>query len=240
MAQTSQSPKAPSPRGATGRIGSLKLAPVKTASAVKVTIGGKIHEVKGVGRVELTKILQTANSRRAQGTWGGGYAALRRRRGADFGDPGRDRPACVAGLSGDHRTVPRDRGRPGAGARAWPSQGGGNPRAPGDAERCGLRDAPWLVAGGGERPTAKHEVLGLEGAKRGVKYPEWQVGDDGKPFAALPALFERLGGGPWAVYRFLNAAPRRTGGRTGLEALRQGDAAAVLDAAEGVAGGTFA
>lgn len=52
-----------------------------------------------------------------------------------------------------------------------------------------------------------HQVLGLGGAKRGFRFPAWQVGEDGKPFAALPRLFERLGGGLWAVYRSLTSRP---------------------------------
>src|SRR5205807_568545 len=48
----------------------------------------------------------------------------------------------------------------------------------------------------------RRRVLGLEGAKRGYRFPVWQIGNDGKPFAAIPDLFDRLGGSPWAVYRF--------------------------------------
>jgi len=48
-------------------------------------------------------------------------------------------------------------------------------------------------------------ILGLDGAKRGFRFPVWQLDADGKPFAELAMLHERLGG-PWAVYRFL-AAP---------------------------------
>jgi hypothetical protein len=85
-----------------------------------------------------------------------------------------------------------------------------------------------------------HQVLALDGAKRGFRFPAWQVGDDGKPFAAIPALFERLGGGPWAVYRFLVQTHPELEGLTAREALRRGRAADVLDVAEGVAQGTFA
>ena len=67
-----------------------------------------------------------------------------------------------------------------------------------------------------------HQVLGLEGAKRGFRFPAWQVDEDGKPFAALPRLFERLGGGPWSVYRFLVQPHPELDGMTGREALRRG------------------
>lgn len=84
------------------------------------------------------------------------------------------------------------------------------------------------------------QVLGLDGAKRGFRFPEWQIGDDGKPFEALPALFERLGGGPWAVYRFLVQHHPELDGLTGREALRRGRSAEALEVAESIARGSFA
>jgi len=85
-----------------------------------------------------------------------------------------------------------------------------------------------------------HQVLGLEGAKRGFRFPDWQVGKDGKPFAALPGLFERLGGGPWSVYRFLVQSHPELDGMTGREALRRGKAAEALAVADSIARGDFA
>jgi hypothetical protein len=84
------------------------------------------------------------------------------------------------------------------------------------------------------------QVLGLEGARRGYRFPAWQVGEDGKPFAALPALFERLGGLPWTIYRFLVQSHAELGGMTGRDALRRGQMAQTIDAAESVARGDFA
>jgi DNA-binding transcriptional regulator YiaG len=78
-----------------------------------------------------------------------------------------------------------------------------------------------------------HKVLGLDGATRGYRFPEWQIGGDGKPFAVLPELFDRLGG-PWAVYRFLVQQHAELGGVTARDALRRGRNAAVLEAAESV------
>lgn len=85
-----------------------------------------------------------------------------------------------------------------------------------------------------------HQVLGLDGAKRGFRFPAWQVGEDGKPFAALPRLFERLGGGPWAVYRFLVQAHPELDGMTGREALRRGKSDEALAVADSIADGAFA
>jgi hypothetical protein len=79
-----------------------------------------------------------------------------------------------------------------------------------------------------------HQLLGLEGAKRGYRFPQWQIGADGKPFEALPALFDRLGGSPWAVYRFLVQRHAELGGLTGREALAKGRSAQTIEAAESV------
>ncbi len=77
------------------------------------------------------------------------------------------------------------------------------------------------------------QILGLDGAKRGFRFPVWQLDADGKPFADLAVLHERLGG-PWAVYRFLVQPHGELGGLTGREALERGKAKAALDAAESV------
>jgi hypothetical protein len=85
-----------------------------------------------------------------------------------------------------------------------------------------------------------HQVLGLQGATRGYRYPVWQIGADGRPFAALPKLFENLTGGPWTVYRFLTQHHDALDGLTGLEALQHGREAAAIEAASGIAQATFA
>jgi hypothetical protein len=81
----------------------------------------------------------------------------------------------------------------------------------------------------------KNQVLGLEGATRGFRFPAWQVGPDGKPFRALPQLFDRLGGDTWDVYRFLVQHHSELGGLTGREALQKGHVKEVVEAAESVA-----
>lgn len=81
----------------------------------------------------------------------------------------------------------------------------------------------------------KNQVLGLEGATRGFRFPAWQVGSDGKPFRTLPQLFERLGGDAWAVYRFLVQHHPELGGMTGKDALEKRRADEVVEAAESVA-----
>uniref|UniRef100_E6VPH5 Uncharacterized protein n=1 Tax=Rhodopseudomonas palustris (strain DX-1) TaxID=652103 RepID=E6VPH5_RHOPX len=77
------------------------------------------------------------------------------------------------------------------------------------------------------------QVLGLDGAKRGFRFPVWQLDAEGKPYAELAVLHERLGG-PWAVYRFLVQPHGELDGVTGREALERGKVKAVLEAAESV------
>lgn len=83
------------------------------------------------------------------------------------------------------------------------------------------------------------QVLGIDGAKRGFRFPVWQLDKDGRPFEALPALHAMFGSSAWAVYRFLVSRHGALDGRTGLRALQQGDDASVLAVAEGVARGDF-
>lgn len=77
------------------------------------------------------------------------------------------------------------------------------------------------------------QLLGVDGAKRGFRFPVWQLDADGKPYAELSVLHERLGG-PWAVYRFLVQPHGELDGLTGREALERGKVKAALEAAESV------
>lgn len=85
----------------------------------------------------------------------------------------------------------------------------------------------------------RHELLGLGGAKRGFRFPDWQVDDDGNPIDVLPRLFELLGPSPWGVYRFLTQRHAALDGATAKDALRRGKTDKVLDAAESLARGDF-
>jgi hypothetical protein len=82
------------------------------------------------------------------------------------------------------------------------------------------------------------QVLGLDGAKRGFRFPAWQLDRDGRPYAVLPKLHEILAGA-WAVYRFLVSPHGALDGRTGLDALKRGQDSDVIAAAEGIARGDF-
>jgi hypothetical protein len=86
----------------------------------------------------------------------------------------------------------------------------------------------------------KHELLGLDGAKRGFRFPAWQVDDDGKAFDVLPKLFDLLGDNPWGVYRFLTQRHAALEGLSAKDALNRGQTMQVLQAAESLAHGDFA
>lgn len=78
------------------------------------------------------------------------------------------------------------------------------------------------------------QVLGIDGARRGFRFPLWQLDNEGRPYAELPILHERLGGA-WALYRFLVQIHGELNGLTGRQALERGMGEAVLAAAESVA-----
>lgn len=82
------------------------------------------------------------------------------------------------------------------------------------------------------------QVLGLDGAKRGFRFPAWQLDRDGRPYAALPRLHDILGSA-WAVYRFLVSPHGTLDGRTGIDALKRRQDDDMIAAAEGIAQGDF-
>ena len=62
-------------------------------------------------------------------------------------------------------------------------------------------------------------LLGLVGARRGVRYPAWQLDNDGRPLKIMPALLRELGEA-WATYRFLLQHHSELEGAIGLDAAR--------------------
>lgn len=85
----------------------------------------------------------------------------------------------------------------------------------------------------------RHELLGLEGPKRGVRFPRWQLSDRGELLPGLPQLFSVIGDRPWAIYRFLLQPHGALDGRTGLEAIKSGDIERVADVARSIGEGAF-
>lgn len=86
----------------------------------------------------------------------------------------------------------------------------------------------------------RREVLGLDFAKRGIRYPSWQVLENRQLLPALPRLFSVLGDNPWGVYRFLLQSHPELGGKRAIDALKRGQIEKVIAAATNIATGTFA
>jgi hypothetical protein len=86
----------------------------------------------------------------------------------------------------------------------------------------------------------RHEVLGLDLAKRGIRYPAWQIVEHQQLLPALPRLFGVLGDDPWTVYVFLLQHHPELDGARALDALRRGRIDRVIATAENVASGAFA
>lgn len=124
-------------------------------------------------------------------------------------------------------------------------------RARGEARAAEVLAAPDMLGAddfagliGATRETVRQklkrrEILGLQGAKRGVRYPAWQVTRDGGLLPGLPTVFELLGDSPWAVFRFLTQPSPALEGEAPKDRLRRGKVAEVLDLAESQARGDF-
>jgi hypothetical protein len=86
----------------------------------------------------------------------------------------------------------------------------------------------------------RHEILGVAFARRGLRYPAWQIRPDRQLLPALSRLFEILGDDDWRIYRFLLQHHPEAGGERAVDALWHGKVAAVIGAAENIAAGAFA
>lgn len=64
-------------------------------------------------------------------------------------------------------------------------------------------------------------LLALSGAKRGFRYPAWQLDQHGKPIVGLERVLTAVGD-PWSAYRWLIATHPELDNRSGLDALRKG------------------
>lgn len=95
-----------------------------------------------------------------------------------------------------------------------------------------------MTRAGLHKMRARHEVLGLEGPKRGTRFPRSQL-VDGHLLPGLKQVFEVLSGGPWTVYRFLQQKHPELGGASALDALKRGRVDAVRQLAEGIGHGAF-
>jgi hypothetical protein len=98
------------------------------------------------------------------------------------------------------------------------------------AERLGMSEE-------GVRLKRKHhEILGLEFAERGIRYPSWQVVGDHQLMRDMRRVFAILGDDSWRIYRFL--LQHELGGERAIDALKRDRIADVLAAAENTAAGS--
>lgn len=84
------------------------------------------------------------------------------------------------------------------------------------------------------------DLLGLEGATRGIRFPKWQITDNGQPLPGLKAIFSILDNDPWAVFRFLRQPHNELAGKTALEEMKAGHIEEVENAARNLKDGVFA
>jgi hypothetical protein len=105
---------------------------------------------------------------------------------------------------------------------------------------AGLAEQLGMSEEGVRLKRRRHEVLGVEVAKRGIRYPAWQVLPGRKILPGLPRLFAVLGDDPWRLLRFLQQHHAELRGKRAFEALQQGRVDEVLAAAENAAMGAFA
>jgi hypothetical protein len=82
------------------------------------------------------------------------------------------------------------------------------------------------------------KVLGVGGARRGLLFPDWQIGPRGKPYDLIPRLLAASRGDHWAVWRFLEG-PIAELNKIGHEAMAEGLDKRVLEVAEARGLGAF-
>jgi hypothetical protein len=88
----------------------------------------------------------------------------------------------------------------------------------------------WRAAG---------RLIGVEGAKRGVRYPAAQIGKNLAPLPGIDKVLEALDGDHWEAWRFLAGKIDELEGVTGFDALRNGRLNDVLEVLEARLHGSF-
>ncbi len=90
-----------------------------------------------------------------------------------------------------------------------------------------------------KRWRAAGRLIGVEGAKRGVRYPVAQLGPNVAPLKGIPEVLEALGGDHWEAWRFLADEIDELDGMTGFDALRDDRLQEVLEVLEARSHGSF-
>ena len=82
-------------------------------------------------------------------------------------------------------------------------------------------------------------LLGVEGAKRGVRYPIAQIGKNLAPLSGIQQVLEAMDGDHWEAWRFLAGEIDELDNATGFDALRAGRIEELLEVLEARANGSF-
>src|SRR5687768_9122706 len=88
----------------------------------------------------------------------------------------------------------------------------------------------WRAAG---------RLIGVEGAKRGVRYPAAQVGPNFAPLTGIHEVLKALDGDHWEAWRFLADEIDELDGTTGFDALRAGRLQEAIEILEARSYGSF-
>lgn len=83
------------------------------------------------------------------------------------------------------------------------------------------------------------ELLAMQGATRGFKYPAWQVTGEGQVLAGLKDVLEISGQDDWAAYRVLVSEYPDGSGEPVFEKLRQGQSKPVMNYIKSFLDGDF-
>jgi hypothetical protein len=88
----------------------------------------------------------------------------------------------------------------------------------------------WRAAG---------RLIGVEGAKRGIRYPAAQIGPNFAPLTGIHEVLKALDGDHWEAWRFLASEIDELNGITGFDALRDGRLQEALETLEARSYGSF-
>jgi len=83
-----------------------------------------------------------------------------------------------------------------------------------------------------------NKVIGVQGAKRGFRFPQWQINGRGQPYPAIALILGELDGDHWAAWRFLEERVPEVSD-IGFQALAAGKDEALLKALVGRSYGSF-
>ena len=82
-------------------------------------------------------------------------------------------------------------------------------------------------------------LIGVKGAKRGVRYPVAQIGKNLAPLDGIREVLSALDGDHWEAWRFLAGEIDELDGKTGFDVLRAGGKDQLLEVIEARSHGSF-